>query len=373
MEVYEDAYFEQLLEGFLAKSDKIQYQDLVNFFLKEKDSFVIIKTKEYDDILYVSEDSEKIVDQFIGLCKREIEKLGQMIENEKQEEYLSSYKKELLNLQKTVLFLKAMKRDILNYRNQSSKGDSDSISFIALPIKTSCSLDVSDLETADDIRFAFDNLKKMENLIVKSMENNGYIKTTKTGTGIHNDQGHLMYKNISNQQRILFKQCKNNPKVICVLIIHCHVHQNNDTDKARYKSYEDLEQELSDYLDANYKKGGKVTFDKKSLDTLKRLYKNYKEGLGLRFGRENNQNLTFERLSDRLSSYAKEEARLLKKYEEEDDEKDEVLKVLKGSDAEMDEIFKMLEETGAKKDEILKMLEGTEDLEKDTETKGPKL
>ena len=179
--------------------------------------------------------------------------------------------------------------------------------FAALPVDDGCSLEESVYNDNNDVQSAISNLETMEGLVEASMNFRGMIQTKQHGSGLHKAGKHVMYKNTGNNQRILFKQCKDNPNVFFVLVINCGAHANKLDDDRREEQYDRLTGSLETYL-GTLSVDGKVVLTKKKLTELSKLYENYKFSLANKFvrGKDNSTINALKKLAKKISNKAKE-------------------------------------------------------------------
>ena len=114
-----------------------------------------------------------------------------------------------------------------------------------------------------------------------------------------------MYKNVGNNQRILFKQCEDNPNIFFVLVVSCGVHGNDQKDDARENQYDSLTSELERYFE-QHRVNGRVVFSKQELDLLKSSYEGYKASLARKIakGKNDPKIKALERLAERIEKEA---------------------------------------------------------------------
>jgi len=261
----------------------LDYEELSRYFLDLKYGDIsVIDTIMHGSDMYISASSRDRIDSIIEKCRIFLEESKNDYEAAKaeqlSEEELEFFKNESLKWEQIIQILQTMKTA------KFSSPSLDKFVFVALPRKDGCSLDDSEYYGTDDIQCTLRNLESMEGLIAASMDLKGMIVTRKKGTGLHKAGDHTMYKNIGNNQRILFKQCENNENVFFVLVVNCNVHGNDQKDDAREKQYDELTSELGDFLD-DFRKDGKVILSEEDLRRLADQYQLYKQSLVRRIAR----------------------------------------------------------------------------------------
>ena len=261
----------------------LDYEELSRYFLDLKYGEIsVIDTIMHGNDMYISASSKDRIDSIIEKCKLFLEISKDDYEAAKKEqlseEELEFFKNESLKWEQIIQILQTMKT--AKFSNPSL----DRFVFVTLPRKEGCSLDDSIYYGTDDIQCTLRNLESMEGLIASSMDLKGMVVTRKQRTGLHKAGEHTMYKNIGNNQRILFKQCEGNENVFFVLVVSCNVHGNDQKDDAREKQYDELTSELGKFLDG-YRKDGRVVLSEDDLRKLADQYQLYKQSLVRRIAR----------------------------------------------------------------------------------------
>ncbi len=262
----------------------LDYGELSRYFLDLKyGETSVIDTVMHGSEMYVSIDSKGRIDNIIEKCKMFLTESRNDYEAAKaeqlSEEELEFFKNESLKWEQIIQILSTMKTDKFTIPSL------DKYTFVVLPRKKGCSLDDSLYDGTDDIQNTLRNLESMEGLIIASMDSKGMIVTRKRGTGLHKAGDHTMYKNVGNNQRILFKQCENNENVFFVLVVSCNVHGNDQKDDARENQYDDLTSELGKFLDG-FREDGRVILSEEDLRRLNDQYQLYKQSLVRRIARD---------------------------------------------------------------------------------------
>ena len=291
--------------------------DLISNYLLELDygNRKIIDTVQKGDKCYISSKSQNILDTLIERCnelyKSSKEDFEQVVDDpEITEEERVFFHEEILKWEQLINILSTMKE------KEFSPPKLGKYVFVALPRTDkkgsgiSCSLDDSNLFDGNVINSTLGNLSNMESLITGCMDSKGIIVTRQKGSGLHRVDNHVMYKNVVNNQRILFKQCKDNMNVFFILVVNAgrEVHGNGLADDARMTQYNDLTKELNKYLDRFTNKDGVVEFTEEQLTELADLYDNYKASLANRSIKDKSSstvNALFD-LANRISKKAKE-------------------------------------------------------------------
>ena len=273
-----DFLIKDVLDAIIHKFEyPLDYEALIKYFLDLKYGDIkVIDTIVHGEDMYINPNCHDRIDSILERLKIFYEESKSDFEsatNEKlDEEDLEFYHNEMLKWEQIINILK-----MINTTKFSTPKFNDYL-FVALPRKEGCSLDDSDCFGTSDMQNALNNLENMEKLIASSMDLKNMVVTRQKATGLHKVGSHTMYKNVGNNQRILFKQCENNENVFFVLVVNCNVHGNDQKDDARNRKYDELTEELKDFLD-NYRKDGKVVFSKDDLKKLVENYISYKQSL----------------------------------------------------------------------------------------------
>lgn len=239
----------------------------------------VIDVVENDNKCYIDSNSYEIINTIIEKCnvllecsREDYEVLMQEIVDEDEKEFFYN---EILKWEQLINLLTVMKS------SEFALPKSGKYTFVALPVGKGCSLDNSIYDDHSDIQATLSNLDYMEKTISSSMDNKGTIITRQRGNGLHKAGKHCMYKDVGSNQRILFKQCRDNPNVFFVLTVSCNVHGSGAEDKAREKQYDGLTEDLDQYLDS-ISTDGKVVIKDDTLIKLSNLYDGYKVSLANR-------------------------------------------------------------------------------------------
>ena len=282
----------------------LDYSELSNYFLGlTYGDKLVINTVSQGDELYISPSSIEVIDNIIDSCMEiylyNKEELEITLRESNDPEEIEIFKEEVLKWEQLINVLKTMKSSKL------SPPQPEKYTFVALPRGKGSTLDDSVYYVPDDIQATLRNLDSLEGLVSASMGTKNMIITRKKGTGLHKAGKHLMYKNVGNNQRILFKQCEDNPTIFFVLVVSCGVHGNDQKDDARENQYDSLTSELERYFEQHRVKG-RVVFSKQELDLLKSSYEGYKASLARKIakGKNDPKIKALERLAERIEKEA---------------------------------------------------------------------
>ncbi len=282
----------------------LDYGELSNYFLSlTYGDKLVINTVSQGDELYISPSSIEVIDNIIDACMDiyldNKEELEITLRESNDPEEIEIFKEEVLKWEQLINVLKVMKSSKL------SVPQPEKYTFVALPRGKGSTLDDSVYNVSDDIQATLRNMDSLEGLVSASMGTKNMIITRKKGTGLHKAGKHLMYKNVGNNQRILFKQCEDNPNVFFVLVVSCGVHGNDQKDDARENQYDSLTSELERYFD-QHRVNGRVVISSQELNRLRNCYEDYKVSLARQIAR-NKKDTKIQSL-ERLVSKIKKEA-----------------------------------------------------------------
>ncbi len=282
----------------------LDYSELSNYFLGlTYGDKLVINTVSQGDELYISPSSIEVIDNIIDACMEiylyNKEELEITLRESNDPEEIEIFKEEVLKWEQLINVLKTMKSSKL------SPPQPEKYTFVALPRGKGSTLDDSVYYVPDDVQATLRNLDSLEGLVSASMGTKNMIITRKKGTGLHKAGKHLMYKNVGNNQRILFKQCEDNPNIFFVLVVSCGVHGNDQKDDARENQYDSLTSELERYFE-QHRVNGRVVFSKQELDLLKSSYEGYKASLARKIakGKNDPKIKALERLAERIEKEA---------------------------------------------------------------------
>lgn len=312
-----DFLMKVIIDKIINDNDYPLDYDLVSNFLLQLDygNKRIIDTIQKGNSCYISSSSKKMLDTLIDRCNNLYESSRddfEIVVNDPDvtDEERTFFHEEILKWGQLINILSTMKE------NEFQPPKLGKYTFVALPRKDKkgniigCSLDDSNLFDGNIINATLCNLNNMESLITGSMDSRGTLVTRQNGSGLHKAGKHYMYKNRENQQRILFKQCKDNPNVFFILVVSAgkEVHGNSLADDARSDQYDALISEMDDYLDNYTNKDGIVTFSEEQLTKLSDQYEDYKASLASKIvkGKKSGTINVLADLANRISAKAKE-------------------------------------------------------------------